>query len=103
MDKDDIIKQITEKFNEINPKYWSVLLKKMEDPTNKEIIKIYNYLNSNIKYLQRYLSLLKITDEEQLKQEIEKNNFLKEIDDALYEPTDKKQFQNHPRIQEYTE
>jgi hypothetical protein len=76
-------------------------MKKLEQSTNIEILKIYNYLDSNIKYIEKYISILNIQNEELIQKDIDKNNFIKELNDTLYEPIEKKQFINNPKIHEF--
>lgn len=100
MNKTDIIAQLKSKYKEVFSKCWSIYIKKIEEPTNQEIIKIYNYLNSNVKYIEKYISILTMQDEAIIEHEIEKNNFIKELNDALYEPTKKNNYTNNSKIQE---
>lgn len=100
MDKLEIISQLKSKYTEIFPKFWSVYLKKKEEPKNLEILKIYNYLHYNIKYIEKYLSIMNLQDETEIQKEIEKNNLIKELNDALYEPKEETQNPNNPKIQE---
>ncbi len=103
MDKAEITKQLNDKYNEIFPKYWHVIIKKIEEPKNSEIIKIYDYLDSNIKYLETYLSLIEIENKEEMKYALEKNNFIKELTDVLYEPKEQTQIHYNPKIEEFNE
>jgi hypothetical protein len=101
MNRIEIINQLEIKYKEIFSKYWSFYMKKLEQSTNIEILKIYNYLDSNIKYIEKYISILNIQNEELIQKDIDKNNFIKELNDTLYEPIEKKQFINNPKIHEF--
>lgn len=94
MEKVEIIKQLNEKYNEIFPQYFQILMKYKEFPNDLEVKKIFDYLQANINYIEKYLSLVEIVDKDKMKKELEKNNFIKELIDALYEP--KEQNNNYP-------
>ena len=99
MDKVDISSQLGAKYNEIFPQYWSILMKLKEEPSNTKYQEIYNYLNSNIKYLESYMSLISIKDKDEMKQRLETNNFIKELTDALYEPREPSQLHPNPKVE----
>jgi hypothetical protein len=100
MNKDDISSQLNAKYNEIYPQYWEVLMKRKEEPNNQELCKIYDYLHSNLKYLEKYLSLIEIEDKELMMKALERNNFIKELTDILYEPRESKPVISNPKIEE---
>ena len=85
MDKAEIIGQLQTKYNEIYPKYWQILMKKLEEPNNQQVLKMYDYLNFNIKYLETFMNIITIQDQEEMEDAIEKNNFIKQLLDNLYE------------------
>jgi hypothetical protein len=85
MNKADITSQLNSKYNELYPQYWEILMKKKEEPNNKKISEIFDNLRSNIDYLETYLSLIEIEDKEEMKIALERNNYLKELSDVLYE------------------
>ena len=86
MDKVEITAQLKAKYNEIFPKFWEILMKKIEEPRNEQILKVYNYLNTNIEYLEKYLSIVNNSNDENLEKEIEKMNTIKQLTDVLNEP-----------------
>jgi hypothetical protein len=86
MNKADITSQLNSKYNELYPQYWEILMKRKEEPNNQKISEIFDNLRSNIEYLETYLSLIEIEDKEEMKIALERNNFLKELTDVLYEP-----------------
>ena len=85
MNKADITSQLNSKYNELYPQYWEILMKRKEEPNNQKINEIFDYLHSNIKYLEKYQSLIEIEDKEEMKIALERNNFIKEITDTLYD------------------
>jgi hypothetical protein len=87
MDYSHTIKQLNDKYYEIFSKYWSVLIDSKVDSTNQEIKNYCKYLDNNVKYIEKYLSILKMNSgDANMSKEIEKNNYIKEIMDALYNP-----------------
>ena len=86
MDKVEITAQLNAKYNEIFPKFWEILMKKIEEPRNEQILKVYNYLNTNIEYLEKYLSIVNNSNDKNLEKEIEKMNTIKQLTDVLNEP-----------------
>lgn len=103
MEKDKIIEQLQQKYNEIFPKYWNIVMKKKEEPYNKEIEKIYNYLNINIKYIEKYIILLKDDETENIEKYIDELNMIKQINDALYEPKEDIKYQTNSKVEILTE
>lgn len=103
MEKDKIIEQLQQKYNEIFPKYWNILIKKLEEPNNKEIEKIYNYLNINIKYIEKYITLLRNDELENIEKYIDELNIIKQINDALFEPKEDTKYQTNSKVEILTE
>ncbi len=103
MEKDKIIEQLQQKYNEIFPKYWNILMKKIEEPDNKEIEKIYNYLNINIKYIEKYIILLRNDEIENMEKYIDELNIIKQLNDALYEPKEDTKYQTNSKVEILTE
>ena len=99
MNKVEITAQLNAKYNEIFPKYWEIIIKKLEEPENQEITKIYNYLNCNIKYLEKYMSLIENSNEEYVKKELEKLNLIKELEDSLFETKQETNIYSNPKIE----
>ena len=99
MNKADITSQLNAKYNEIYPQYWEILMKRKEDPNNQKINEIFDYLHSNIEYLETYLSLIEIEDKEEMKIALEKNNFIKELSDVLYEVKEHTEPITNPKIE----
>jgi hypothetical protein len=99
MEKDKIIEQLQQKYNEIFPKYWNIVMKKIEEPYNKEIEKIYNYLNINIKYIEKYIILLKDDETDNIEKYIDELNMIKQINDALYEPKEDTKYQTNSKVE----
>jgi len=99
MEKDKIIEQLQQKYNEIFPKYWKIVMKKIEEPYNKEIEKIYNYLNINIKYIEKYIILLKDDETDNIEKYIDELNMIKQINDALYEPKEDTKYQTNSKVE----
>lgn len=99
MDKADITSQLNAKYNEIYPQYWEIMMKRIQEPYNQKICEIYDYLRSNIKYLEKYLCLIEMEDKEEMKKALEKNNIIKELTDALYEPKENTQCIFNPKIE----
>jgi hypothetical protein len=85
MDTSAMYAKIKEKYIEIFPKYWESLMQKLENP-NSNNIKMYNYLNSIIHYLDKYLLIINNSNDEDIEKNIHKITTIKEIKDALYEP-----------------
>jgi len=99
MEKKEIIEQLQQKYNEIFPKYWNVKMKKLEEPDNKEIEKICNYLNINIKYIEKYIFLLTNQEIENIEKYIDELNMIKQINDVLYEPKEENKYQMNSKIE----
>jgi len=99
MEKDKIIEQLQQKYNEIFPKYWNIVMKKIEEPYNKEIEKIYNYLNINIKYIEKYIILLKDDETDNIEKYIDELYMIKQINDALYEPKEDTKYQTNSKVE----
>lgn len=51
MNKSEIINQLNAKYSEIFPKFWQLLMKKLEESNNKEISDIYDYIKSYVNLL----------------------------------------------------
>lgn len=99
MNKTDITCQLNSKYNELYPQYWDILMKRKEEPNNQKINKIFDHLQSNIKYLEKYLSLIKIEDTEEMKVALERNNFIKELMDSLFEVKEHAYPMSNPNIE----
>lgn len=85
MEKVEIIGQLNAKYNEIFPQYFEMLMKHKESPNDLEIKKMFDFLQSNVNYIEKYLSLVEILDKDEMKKALEKNNCIKELTDSLYE------------------
>jgi hypothetical protein len=99
MNKVEITAQLNAKYNELFPKFWEILIKKKEEPNNNEVLKVYNYLNSNIRYLDKYISLINNFNDENVEKEIEKMNTIKQLTDILYEPKQKTEIPYNSKIE----
>ena len=74
MEKVERIGQLNAKYDEIFPQYFEMLMRYKENPDDLENKKVFNYLQSNIKYIEKYLSLLQIIDGDEMDKALEKNN-----------------------------
>lgn len=102
MDIENISAQLKEKYTEIFQKYFEVLLKYKEEPGDDKIKEILNYLSYNLKYIEKYLSIIKMEDKEEMKKSIELNNFIKEINDTLNDASQEKEnkkINENPRVE----
>jgi len=88
------IKELT---NELKKKYREMIianieinLKKHEKNINQnELERMMNIIELNMQYIEKYLMILQIKDEDEMKKEIEKNEYHKELCDALYKEKEK--------------
>jgi len=99
MERVEIVGQLNAKYNEIFPQYFEMMMKHKENPNDLEIKKMFDYLQSNIKYIEKYLSLVEILDKDEMKKALERNNFIKELSDALYELKENDNFMSNPKIE----
>jgi hypothetical protein len=84
MDRTPIANKIKEQYNEIFPHFFDSYKTFLENPSVVELYTIYRNHNYNIKYLEDYLSLLEITDDNEMIKAFEKHNMYKQITDCLY-------------------
>jgi hypothetical protein len=100
MDKTSMTAQLNQKHKEIFDQYFEILTRRKESAKNEEIEKVFNVINSNIKYIENYLSALKIEDKDEMKKAIEKNDCVKELNSVLYGAEERnKKIINNPKVQ----
>lgn len=82
------IEKSTADYNKIFEKFMESLIKKCEEPQNEENNKLYSFLNFNIKYLEKYIYIMKnIKSKDELTIQIENLNCINAIIGALYTST----------------
>jgi hypothetical protein len=99
MERTEIIAQLNSKYNEIFPQYFEMLMKKKEHPEDLQIKKMFDCVQSNLEYIEKYLSLVEIADKEKMKIALEKNNYIKGLTDVLYDLKEPTNFGPNPKIE----
>ena len=99
MEKVERIGQLNAKYDEIFPQYFEMLMRYKENPDDLENKKVFNYLQSNIKYIEKYLSLLQFIDGDEMDKALEKNNFIKGLTDTLFEHKKNNDVSHDPNIE----
>jgi|LakMenEpi03Aug12_release.lakeMendotaPanAssembly.Ray.scaffolds.fasta_scaffold2957202_1 hypothetical protein len=100
-DRKSCIENSTAEYNKKLDEIWKIMIKKFEDTNNAEIKRIYSFSNFNIKYLEKYIYIMKNAKDDELTTEIEKLNTVSKIIEILYAPVENTEttFQNTDKIE----